>query len=1235
MSSNGQYQTAVAYGAGIYINSTGNNGTGGTWTLSTFSPTLNWDSIAISSTGQYQTAVVYGGGIYYNSNYGQGTWTPFLTPGLVLNWNSVAMSSDGNYQTAVSNAGGIYSNSNATNTNTNTSPYTSYTLNGSIGIGPSAASYKQASNSIAIGNNAGLYNQGPGSVAIGYYAAGYTGFTGGYTGGQGTNSVAIGYQAGYQNDNTITITAPYVSTNSSIPGSSANANVGFSSTGQYIGYTNVNTIYLSYNFGQAFVAYTPLLTNVYAYNISSSGQYHLCPGISSGTATVPFYYSSDYGVTFTPVYYSGTIANPGQFGGRYMSANGQYMCMFSANTNVVVYSNNGGALGIPSFTTLGTSNGLTSTSGYGQGCMDTTGRYIVAGSLTTANYGIYYSSNGQSVPTTITFTLLGITNGLPLSTTFNACSISGNGQYILAGANTSPYVTYLSSNANNGNTASITFSIINGLPVNSRMWNTADISDTGQYMVMVTQNTLSGYIYISYNYGVNWSVFSATTGLNMVRVGMSLNGKYIMALPYNTVPATGILLVLSTIPSNTNDIAIGYQAGYQNQNGNSIAIGTTAGSVNQPVNAIAVGNGAGYQQTSTYNYNGTYGPAVQVSTITTTFSSAMSYDGKYIIFGQWSGTTTTGSNPSFSNNYGESFSLLSSFIIPTSVTIGSIAMSSNGQYMVFVTTPSTSSTGQIQTCYYSVNGTASAISSITASALSVISGNAPVNNTIVQMFNGYSALCMSSTGQYILFANYSASLGNGYTFGTPNNYVYYSCNGGPSSTAISITFTNITTGFAPGNGLPAAQTTAGNGLWYQSGMSSSGQYIIMPYAATATGLQNLYYSSNGNAATPASLVFSTLPATAGIPSIGANATALVYMRNVSMSGTGQYILVNVYGGFVYLSSNGTSGAANVTFTNISNRLTSSTTAQNWAQCGISNSGQYMFTAIVSTSIFYVSTNYGVNWTNIQLTLSGGIDGNCCISGDGTKIILTGTNFGGNYSFTIPLTLQQNTSFNTVAIGYNAGNYNQGPNSVCIGNTANAQISDIGADGAVVINGTGSSLSANGPGFFVKPVRSSANGQTSAGALYYSSAGEICYVPQTQVTVPVSTTNIVTAYAVNWIGGIGGNNITITNPNTIMTVTGRGTLYNNFSTWVYINLRLYNITSGIYYYIQLNTSYNQINVCHVGYALYASGTLANIVYSPASTALPLGTYNTLLYGGGLNNTVYTDSGDCIVVNISMT
>jgi len=118
LSSDGKYQTAVAYAGHIYTSSD----YGATWAQRTGAGARNWSSVSLSSDGKYQTAGDWGGYIYTSFDYGA-TWAQRTGAG-ARNWHSVSLSSDGKYQTAGVANGYIY-----------TSSADSYIDTGNLGIG--------------------------------------------------------------------------------------------------------------------------------------------------------------------------------------------------------------------------------------------------------------------------------------------------------------------------------------------------------------------------------------------------------------------------------------------------------------------------------------------------------------------------------------------------------------------------------------------------------------------------------------------------------------------------------------------------------------------------------------------------------------------------------------------------------------------------------------------------------------------------------------------------------------------------------------------------------------------------------------------------------------------------------------------------------------------------------------------------------------------------------------------
>lgn len=104
------------------------------------------------------------------------------------------------------------------------------------------------------------------------------------------------------------------------------------------------------------------------------------------------------------------------------------------------------------------------------------------------------------------------------------------------------------------------------------------ISNTGQYMVVITNNTSGNNVYYSMNYGATFTGLQLGTA-QLTSCAMSYDGSYITIVSGETV---------YTLNNNSTgfSVALGNQAGYQNQANNAIAIGNYAGYQNQTANSI-------------------------------------------------------------------------------------------------------------------------------------------------------------------------------------------------------------------------------------------------------------------------------------------------------------------------------------------------------------------------------------------------------------------------------------------------------------------------------------------------------------------------------------------------------------------------------------------------------------------------------------------------------------------------
>ena len=104
------------------------------------------------------------------------------------------------------------------------------------------------------------------------------------------------------------------------------------------------------------------------------------------------------------------------------------------------------------------------------------------------------------------------------------------------------------------------------------------VSNTGQYMVIITNNVSGNNVYYSTNFGAYFAGLQLGTTL-LTSCAISYDGSYITVSNATTT---------WTLNNNSNgfSLALGNQAGYQNQGQNAIAIGNGAGSINQTANSI-------------------------------------------------------------------------------------------------------------------------------------------------------------------------------------------------------------------------------------------------------------------------------------------------------------------------------------------------------------------------------------------------------------------------------------------------------------------------------------------------------------------------------------------------------------------------------------------------------------------------------------------------------------------------
>jgi hypothetical protein len=141
------------------------------------------------------------------------------------------------------------------------------------------------------------------------------------------------------------------------------------------------------------------------------------------------------------------------------------------------------------------------------------------------------------------------------------------------------------------------------------------ISTTGQYMALVTTNTSGANVYYSTNYGANFT--GLTIGSTpMTTCAISADGSYITV-------SNGTTVYQLNNNSNGFSLALGNNAGVQNQGLNAIAIGNYAGQINQSANSIVLNASGSVINPVTQGFY--VAPIVQYNTSPSTTFSLLAY----------------------------------------------------------------------------------------------------------------------------------------------------------------------------------------------------------------------------------------------------------------------------------------------------------------------------------------------------------------------------------------------------------------------------------------------------------------------------------------------------------------------------------------------------------------------------------------------------------------------------------
>jgi len=714
-----------------------------------------------------------------------------------------------------------------------------------------------------------------------------------------------------------------------------------------------------------------------------------------------------------------------------------------------------------------------------------------------------------------------------------------------------------------------------------RTWNTiisnigfyhCAISATGQYMVVCSN---PGTVQVSNNFGHSFttpSVFGLAAGQTWTSVAISGNGQYVTAV-MNSSAESGYAYVSRDYGINYLRVAL---------SGSALVCGRCAMSSDGKYQIVSIASTANYCYLSS-NYGQSFAQSSNIASVAPTikwWDVAVSSSGKYMLISAHSNNTAC----YYSKDYGVTWSQVGA--IALSYNYNSVAMSANGQYMMFpaangggntiyvqnnspgttgqsVSTYMTSSDGisnaNFASCAISADGeyfVALSSSTTTTSNVYIVE---PVKTTLVNrysyratppsllnlqgstnpitlldnsvLFTNQPPILLSAFGQSWSQLDGFSMMSCGYIC-TSNTGQYILIESGTNSAgqlSLSNSYGSTFTYFSPSNLYQnwTDYVCSANGQ-YQSAVIDGGFAITSPYAGVVPDNSfnsgNVYVSNDFGATFRPSVVRANTP---------------MAWTAMSLSANGQYQSGTVNGsvlnnGGIYVSSN-----YGVTWSQIVPVGTNTLT--NWVEISLSATGQFQ-TAVISGGFLYTSSDFGITWNPVTsigtkswsfvYVSSTGQYQNALVNGE---YIYTSTNYGATWT----------------------ANTSAGAKSwLSCSMTANAQY-QIAVEGLVLVNGIPSSggqawysnnygVTWNSAGLTQGPysgVTTNANGQfsylvSSAGAFFVNALGS----PSTVPVVSASQT-------VNGALSVGGNStmsgtLTVAGASTInntLTVTGASTL----------------------------------------------------------------------------------------------
>ena len=675
---------------------------------------------------------------------------------------------------------------------------------------------------------------------------------------------------------------------------------------------------------------------------------------------------------------------------------------------------------------------------------------------------------------------------------FYHCAISATGQYMIACAN--PGLVYIS---NNFGSSFTTPSVSNLSSLSTQTWSSVAISGNGQYMTAVMNSTAySGFAYVSRDFGQSWSNVSLNVStLACGRCAMSSDGKY-------------QIISNATTGSSINTCYLSSNYGQSFATSSNIAsvapttkwwdVTVSSSGKYMLISAHSTNTGCYYSK----DYGATWSPVGGGIILSYNYNSvAMSANGQYMMFA----SSTGGASALYvqNNSPGTTGQTVSTYMVSSdgisNANFASCAISADGKYFVAI------SSSTITANVYIVEPVKSALVLVNTysyrttppSLLNLQGSTNPItllDNSV--LFSNQPPILLSQFGQSWRQLD-GFSMMSSATICTSNIGQYILIESGTNGTgqlSLSNNYGSTFSYFSPSNLYQnwSDYVCSANGQ-YQTAVIDGGFVITTPYAGifpdNSFNSGNVYISNDFGATFRPSVVRANTP---------------MAWTAMSLSANGQYQTGTVNGsvlnnGGIYVSSN-----YGVTWTQIVPVGTNTSTT--WVEISMSATGQFQ-TAVISGGFLYRSTDFGITWNPVTSigskswsfvsVSSTGQYQTALVNGEN---IYTSTNYGASWS----------------------ANTSAGAKSwISCSMTANAQY-QMAVEGLVLVNGIPSTggqvwysnnygVTWNSSGLTPAPyigVTTNGNGQfsylvSSAGAFFVNALGSPSTVPEVSASQTVN------------------------------------------------------------------------------------------------------------------------------------